>query len=188
MTSPFCRHSSSLRTSATVIPLAAASASGPDSSVALTLEHFPGKGPQELGLGPHHAFGEPQVHPDGGFADHLLHEDLGAEGCINSGTGIVAGAGVSGTAPMDALSGDHAPQGRMPFAPPSTPEAVEEQHSDAPGYDETADGALDEYGSGPAYDEDGLPIAGWALIGPVGLVLVAATFWLERSRKQATDD
>src|SRR5699024_7399797 len=43
----------------------------PDSDVLLTIKHFPGGGPQELGLDPHYSFGKTQVYPGGRFADHL---------------------------------------------------------------------------------------------------------------------
>lgn len=43
----------------------------PDSSVALTVKHFPGGGPQELGLDPHYSFGKTQVYPGNAFAEHL---------------------------------------------------------------------------------------------------------------------
>lgn len=43
----------------------------PDTAVALTMKHFPGGGPQELGLDPHYAFGKTQVYPGGGFGYHL---------------------------------------------------------------------------------------------------------------------
>lgn len=43
----------------------------PDSDVMLTIKHFPGGGPQELGLDPHYSFGKTQVYPGGRFADHL---------------------------------------------------------------------------------------------------------------------
>ncbi|MDT7837921.1 glycoside hydrolase family 3 protein [Aquabacterium sp. OR-4] len=43
----------------------------PRSPVALTLKHFPGGGPQEMGLDPHYSFGKTQVYPAGRFADHL---------------------------------------------------------------------------------------------------------------------
>ena len=42
-----------------------------DSAVALTLKHFPGGGPQEMGLDPHYAIGKNQVYPGGNFAYHL---------------------------------------------------------------------------------------------------------------------
>ncbi len=43
----------------------------PDSAVALTLKHFPGGGPQEMGLDPHYAHGKNQVYPSGNFGYHL---------------------------------------------------------------------------------------------------------------------
>jgi beta-glucosidase len=43
----------------------------PKSPVALTMKHFPGGGPQELGLDPHYAFGKNQVYPAGNFAWQL---------------------------------------------------------------------------------------------------------------------
>jgi len=43
----------------------------PRSPVALTIKHFPGGGPQELGLDPHYAFGRNQVYPAGNFGGHL---------------------------------------------------------------------------------------------------------------------
>jgi beta-glucosidase len=43
----------------------------PRSSVALTMKHFPGGGPQELGLDPHYAFGKTQVYPGDAFGYHL---------------------------------------------------------------------------------------------------------------------
>ncbi len=42
-----------------------------DTPVALTMKHFPGGGPQELGLDPHYSFGKTQVYPAGRFGDHL---------------------------------------------------------------------------------------------------------------------
>jgi len=43
----------------------------PASPVALTMKHFPGGGPQEMGLDPHYAFGKNQVYPAGNFGYHL---------------------------------------------------------------------------------------------------------------------
>ncbi|WP_052462564.1 glycoside hydrolase family 3 N-terminal domain-containing protein [Nigerium massiliense] len=43
----------------------------PKSDVALTVKHFPGGGPQELGLDPHYSFGKTQVYPGGNFGGHL---------------------------------------------------------------------------------------------------------------------
>lgn len=42
-----------------------------NSAVALTIKHFPGGGPQELGLDPHYAHGKEQVYPGGQFGYHL---------------------------------------------------------------------------------------------------------------------
>lgn len=39
--------------------------------VALTMKHFPGGGPQEMGLDPHFTFGKNQVYPAGNFEYHL---------------------------------------------------------------------------------------------------------------------
>lgn len=43
----------------------------PSSAVALTIKHFPGGGPQELGLDPHYSFGKRQIYPGGRFEHHL---------------------------------------------------------------------------------------------------------------------
>ena len=40
-------------------------------SIALTIKHFPGGGPQEGGGDPHYTFGKNQVYPAGKFDDHL---------------------------------------------------------------------------------------------------------------------
>ena len=42
-----------------------------DSFVALTVKHFPGGGPQELGFDPHYSHGKEQVYPGNNFAYHL---------------------------------------------------------------------------------------------------------------------
>jgi beta-glucosidase len=42
-----------------------------NTSVAQTVKHFPGGGPQELGLDPHYSFGKTQIYPVGGFDYHL---------------------------------------------------------------------------------------------------------------------
>lgn len=47
------------------------SALSPDTSVALTLKHFPGGGPQELGLDPHYSYGKTQVYSGDGFGYNL---------------------------------------------------------------------------------------------------------------------
>ena len=75
-----------------------------------------------------------------------------ASGLRDAGA-IIADFGVSSSALMDVLSGDHAPQGKLPFALAGTPEAIIEQHSDAPGYDQTQDGALYDFGFGLTYEE-----------------------------------
>ena len=43
----------------------------PATAVALTIKHFPGGGPQQLGLDPHFTFGKNQVYPAGRFPEHL---------------------------------------------------------------------------------------------------------------------
>jgi beta-glucosidase len=43
----------------------------PATAVALTVKHFPGGGPQEMGLDPHYSFGKRQVYPGGQFGYHL---------------------------------------------------------------------------------------------------------------------
>lgn len=43
----------------------------PDTAVALTVKHFPGGGPQELGFDPHFSHGKEQVYPGGNFSYHL---------------------------------------------------------------------------------------------------------------------
>lgn len=52
-------------------PMVDGSSVSPASSVALTMKHFPGGGPQELGLDPHFTFGKTQVYPGGNFGYHL---------------------------------------------------------------------------------------------------------------------
>lgn len=42
-----------------------------NSAVALTIKHFPGGGPQELGFDPHYSHGKEQVYPGGNFGYHL---------------------------------------------------------------------------------------------------------------------
>lgn len=44
---------------------------GPKTAVAMTMKHFPGGGPQELGLDPHYSYGKRQVYPGGNFAAHV---------------------------------------------------------------------------------------------------------------------
>jgi beta-glucosidase len=52
-------------------PMVNGSSVSPSSAVALTMKHFPGGGPQELGLDPHYTFGKTQVYPGGNFGYHL---------------------------------------------------------------------------------------------------------------------
>ena len=52
-------------------PMVNGSSVSPSSAVALTMKHFPGGGPQELGLDPHYTFGKTQVYPAGNFGYHL---------------------------------------------------------------------------------------------------------------------
>ena len=52
-------------------PMVNGSSVSPASAVALTMKHFPGGGPQELGLDPHYTFGKTQVYPGGNFGYHL---------------------------------------------------------------------------------------------------------------------
>ena len=79
---------------------------------------------------------------------------LDAESGLRDAGAILAGFGMSDTALLDVLSGDYAPQGKMPFALAGTREAIIEQQSDTPGYDETEDGALYPFGYGLTYAED----------------------------------
>jgi beta-glucosidase len=64
---------------------------------------------------------------------------------------LIATFGVSDGAQLDIISGKARPQGRLPFALPSTAAAVREQHPDAPGYFDTKDGALFNFGYGLGY-------------------------------------
>ena len=64
---------------------------------------------------------------------------------------LLAIFGVSDRAQFDVLTGRHSPAGRLPFALPASRDAVLQQHPDAPGYDETEDGALYPFGFGLSY-------------------------------------
>jgi beta-glucosidase len=64
---------------------------------------------------------------------------------------LIATFGVSDTAQLDIISGKAKPMGRLPFALPSSAAAVREQHPDAPGYADTKDGALFNFGYGLGY-------------------------------------
>ena len=63
----------------------------------------------------------------------------------------MAGFSVSDSALLEVLSGKFKPQGKLPFALPKTQQAVNEQFSDVPGYEETKDGALFKFGFGLSY-------------------------------------
>jgi len=56
----------------------------PKTPVALTLKHFPGGGPQEMGLDPHYSFGKTQVYPGGRFGDHLKPFKAAIEAGVSS--------------------------------------------------------------------------------------------------------
>ncbi|MEO6003718.1 MAG: glycoside hydrolase family 3 N-terminal domain-containing protein [Opitutus sp.] len=56
----------------------------PRTKVALTMKHFPGGGPQELGLDPHYTFGKNQVYPANRFADHLKPFRAAINGGVSS--------------------------------------------------------------------------------------------------------
>lgn len=75
-----------------------------------------------------------------------------ASGLRDAGA-ILANFGNSTAALMDIVSGEFNPQGRMPFALAGTREAIIQQNTDAPGYDETDDGALYPFGFGLSYEE-----------------------------------
>jgi beta-glucosidase len=67
---------------------------------------------------------------------------------VRSAGALLATFGVSDRAQLEIIAGRAAPQGRLPFALPASRSAVLDQHPDAPGYDETRDGALYRYGFG----------------------------------------
>lgn len=73
-----------------------------------------------------------------------------ASGLKNAGA-ILATFGVTDTAMLDVLSGKFKPQGKMPFALPSSLDAVTNNKSDAPGFKETTDGELFSFGYGLTY-------------------------------------
>lgn len=71
------------------------------------------------------------------------------ESNLKSAGAILASFGVSDIALMDIISGDYAPQGKLPFALPNSLTAVFTQDSDAPGYDKK--GTLFPFGFGLSY-------------------------------------
>jgi beta-glucosidase len=70
---------------------------------------------------------------------------------VKSAGALIATFGVSDGAQLDIISGHVKPQGRLPFALPKTIRSVLDQHPDAPGYAETKDGALFNFGHGLGY-------------------------------------
>lgn len=56
----------------------------PDTDVALTMKHFPGGGPQALGLDPHYAHGKTQVYPGDGFEDALKPFETAIDAGVSS--------------------------------------------------------------------------------------------------------
>jgi beta-glucosidase len=78
---------------------------------------------------------------------YVLDEESGVR---NAGA-LLATFGVSDRAQLEIIAGKAAPRGRLPFALPASRRAVLDQHPDAPGYDETRDGALYRYGFGLSY-------------------------------------
>lgn len=73
-----------------------------------------------------------------------------ASGLKNAGA-ILSTFGVTDTSMLEVLSGKFSPQGKMPFALPSTLDAVTNNKSDAPGFKETTDGELFSFGHGLSY-------------------------------------
>lgn len=78
---------------------------------------------------------------------------LDEESGLRDAGAVLANFGNTTSALMDVVSGEFNPQGRLPFALAGTPEAILEQNSDTPGYDETTDGALFPYGFGLSYED-----------------------------------
>jgi len=70
---------------------------------------------------------------------------------VKEAGGLIANFGVSDQSLLDIIFGVAAPGGRLPFALPRSKESVTNQHSDAPGYLDTRDGALFPYGFGLGY-------------------------------------
>ncbi len=75
---------------------------------------------------------------------YVIDEDSG----LRDAGALVATFGVSDAAQLEVLAGSVKPQGRLPFALPASEAAVAQQHPDAPGYAETAGGALFAFGHG----------------------------------------
>ena len=107
-----------------------------------------------------------------------------ASGLRDAGA-IVAGFGVDDNALMDVLSGRFNPQGKMPFALAGTRAAIEQQFTDLPGYDETTDGALFDFGHGLSYGPD-LNVVGSAIPSSQG-GKVSITVTVENSESVPVD-
>lgn len=82
---------------------------------------------------------------------YVLDEESG----LKDAGGLLATFGVSDRAQFDVLTGKHSPAGRLPFALPASRDAVLQQHPDAPGYEDTEDGALYPFGFGLGYRSGG---------------------------------
>lgn len=78
---------------------------------------------------------------------YVLDDDSG----VKQAGALLATFGVSDRAQLDIIAGKARPVGRLPFALPATSKAILEQHSDAPGYADTHDGALYPFGYGLAF-------------------------------------
>ncbi|MGC1468436.1 MAG: glycoside hydrolase family 3 N-terminal domain-containing protein [Sphingorhabdus sp.] len=76
---------------------------------------------------------------------------LDDESSVKEAGALLANFGVSDQALLDVVFGMASPRGRLPFALPRSRGSVTNQHSDAPGYDETADGTLYPFGFGLGY-------------------------------------
>lgn len=76
---------------------------------------------------------------------------LDDESGVKEAGALIANFGVSDQALLDVIFGVAAPVGRLPFALPRSRDSVTSQHSDAPGYAETKDGALYPFGFGLGY-------------------------------------
>lgn len=78
---------------------------------------------------------------------YVIDEESG----LRDAGALLATFGVSDEAQFDIITGKAEPQGRLPFALPASRAAIEQQHSDAPGFDELPGGVLFEYGYGLSY-------------------------------------
>ena len=76
---------------------------------------------------------------------------LDDESGVKRAGALLATFGVGDQAILDVIAGRAPATGRLPFALPRTRQSVLQQHPDAPGYDETANGALYPFGFGLSY-------------------------------------